>query len=192
MKLKHKNDREREKVTWSGVDAGSSWCGRGGGGGAGGSRWPAVLFSSLSLSLLCFTLLSASSSISLSLSLPSLLFPLSWSSSFFFLSALPCIYRKTGEGDVLGRPLLAAPSTTFQRIKSQASGCHDGRLIEQKPGKKLGEKWGKKIFFFPYLARPGEEEDGAVQNGTVLSFLCFVFFFVFIIFLWGPKNGLQQ
>ena len=51
---------------------------------------------------------------------------------------------------------------------------------------------GKKIFFFPYLACPGEEEDGAVQNGTVLSFLCFFCIYYLFIFLWGPKNGLQH
>ena len=92
-----------------------------------------------SLSPLCFFVLSSaapssssSSSVFSLLSLfPSLCSPFSslppLSGLFFFfllffLSALPCIYRKTGEGNVLGRPLLAAPSTTFQQIKSQASG----------------------------------------------------------------------
>jgi len=31
----------------------------------------------------------------------------------------------------------------------------------------------KKIFFFPCFARPGEEDDGAVQNGTVSGLLFF-------------------
>ena len=91
---------------------------------------------SFSLSLLCIFLFSPLLLLLLLLllCLPSLSFPLSLLSllfsspslgSFFlcfFFSALPCIYRKTGEGNVLGRPLLAAPSTTFQQIKSQASG----------------------------------------------------------------------
>ena len=91
-----------------------------------------------SLSPLCFFVLSSTTPSSSSSSVFSLLSlfpslcspfsslpPLSGLFSFFstfFLSALPCIYRKTGEGNVLGRPLLAAPSTTFQQIKSQASG----------------------------------------------------------------------
>ena len=56
------------------------------------------------LSLLCLlsSLLSIFSLSSPFYSLP----PLLVFSSFFFLSALPCIYRKTGEGDMLGWPPL--------------------------------------------------------------------------------------
>ena len=84
---------------------------------------------------------------------------------------------------MVGPPLLAAPPLSFKSMQVAelwASYC-------AKDGKEVQRKVGKKIFFFPCLARPGEEEDGAVQNGTVLSFL--FFFFVFIIFYGDPKMG---
>ena len=145
-------------------------------------------FPSLSLSSVFFCFLLCGSffffffcvlpSLSFPLSLLSLLFFSPSLGSFFcvfFVSALPCIYRKTGEGNVLGRPLLAAPSTTFQQIKSQASGWLRASYCV-KHGKEIRRKGEEKIFFFPCLARPGEEEElQCRQNGTVLGF-CFFFF----------------
>jgi len=58
MKLKRKNDRGGEKVTWSGGDAGSSGRGRGGGvgGGCSLSFSPVSFVSLLSRPLLCLSL----------------------------------------------------------------------------------------------------------------------------------------
>ena len=100
---------------------------------------------------------------SLSLVLPSVSFSL----------VLPCFYRqKTGETSWWGGHCWPPPPLPFQWITTLGNG---GRLFAQKNGKESRRKGRRKIFFFPCLARPGEEEDlQCLQNGTVSGF-CYFF-----------------
>ena len=147
--------------------------------------WPALLslsllccfFSFLLLLLFCFFLLSFPFLFS-----SFLLCPLSFSPFFFlFSSVLPCFYRqKQGGTIVVGRPLLAAPPLFVQRIKRRQVGIEWWASYCAKTGKEVRRKGRRKIFFFPCLARPGEEEDlQCRQNGTVLGFC---FFFLLLLF----------
>jgi len=81
--------------------------------------------------------------------------------SLSFCSLFPCFYRqKTGERET-GWPLCCHPSIAPPtRGKLSASG---GSLVSVFlmlfRGKKSVKTGGRKIFFFPFFARPGEEED---------------------------------
>ena len=153
---------------------------------------------SFSLSFVFFVFFSAvASSSSFGFFLYSLLFSsalfLSSSSSsrlsrvFFFRSPSPVFIGKN-RGDVtVGRPLLAAPSTIDQWIKRRRQVGEMRASYCAKSGKEIRRKVEKKFFFVPCLARLGEEEDGAVQNDTILSFL---YFFLYLLFFCGdPKMG---
>jgi hypothetical protein len=154
------------------------------------SRWRdrsgqrcSVFFSSFSL--LCFSLFSASSSSSFFFfrfflySALSLLF-----SSFFFVpsvlslwSCLPYIYRKTGERHGWGGHCAAAPPQPVQHVESFLGKWVSlvGVFFMLFRGRKSVKTGGRKIFFFPYLARPGEEEDPQCrQNSTVWASLFFL------------------
>ena len=140
------------KATWSGGDAGSNWYGRGGGGGAGGSRWPAVFLLSLPFVFFRFLLCLLPSLLSVfSLSSPFCSLPPLLVSFFFFSAALPCIYRKTGEGERVGAATVGRPLHYLQWITTPGKWVNCGRLIAPKPGKKVGEKRRKKWFFSPLL-----------------------------------------
>ena len=85
-------------------------------------------------------------------------------SPFFF--PFPCFYKqKQGRETWMGRPLCCRPSTVRP---TRGKWLVSRRLLEGR--RRLFEGWmavkeeGKKIFFFPYFTRPGEEEDGAVSK----------------------------
>ena len=151
---------------------------------------------SFSLSLLCIfpfsslllpfsPLFSRSSPSSPSL-LPSVLFPLSWSifSSFSFSAALPCIYRKTGEGERVGAATVGRPLHHLQWITTPDKWVNCGRLIAPKPGTKVGEKRRKKMILLPCSLRiQGKKTMVPFQNGTVLCFFFIIYFLNFIIFI---------
>ena len=136
-----------------------------------------VFSSATSSSSSVFSLLSPflSSSLSFSRSPPSSVLSL----GFFLLSfllALPCIYRKTGEGDVLGWPLLAAPSTTVQWIERRRQVGELWASYCIKAGKESRRKEKKKNDSSPlFSARPVEKDDGAVSKRHRFAFF-FVFF----------------
>ena len=94
--------------------------------------------------LLCFLLLLFFSSLPFLFSSLGLL-PLLPSVFFSSPRPQPCIYRKTGEGPTLGRPLLPPPSTNFQQIKRRRQ---VGELWASYCAKKVGEK-GKKNLLLP-------------------------------------------
>jgi len=134
-------------------------------GGTGGRR---CCFSSLSLLYsvfsFCFSLLLLFSAFFSCLSLLFILsvplFP-----PFFVLFPFPCFYRqKQGRETWLRRPLCCRPSTALQHMKSGL--CR--RLFEGVgiflEGLRAVTEEGRKIIFFPCFARPGEEDDDAVQR----------------------------
>ena len=143
-----------------------------------------VLSLSLSLSLFCFSSFSSLLLLLLLLCpLSSILFSLGSSPSslfsffFFFLLFLPCFYRrKTGGGTSWWWPVCCRPSNTWKVV---GKWCPCFGVFLSKRRKEIRRKGEEKIFFFPCLACPGEEEDlQCRQNGTVLGFFFFFFFFL--------------
>ena len=128
--------------------------GRGGGASPFSSSPSSASFFFLPLPLLCSSLV-----LFFGLSLPSLLGP-------FFSFPFPCFYRqKQGRETSLGRPLCCRPSTVRP---TRGKWLVSRRLLEGR--RRLFEGWmavteeGRRIFFFPCFARPGEEEDGAISK----------------------------
>ena len=58
-----------------------------------------------------------------------------------------------------------------------------GRLIEPKPGKKVGEKRKKNDSSPLFSARPGEEDNGVVSKRHRFAFFFIIYFLNFIIFI---------
>ena len=110
----------------------------------------------------------------LSLLFSSISVPLPSVFSFFFLLFLPCFYRrKTGGGTSWWWPVCCRPSNTWKVV---GKWCPCFGVFLSKRRKEIRRKGEEKIFFFPCLACPGEEEElQCRQNGTVLGFLFFFF-----------------
>ena len=136
----------------------------------------AVLLLSLSplfFSLLCFFFLFSASPLSflffLFSSLPSLL-----CSCFFF--GPPIFIGKNKRGTWLGWTLCYHPKN-YSRNTSPPSSRTRGKLRASGVNvffKREIAVTGRQIFFFPYFACPGEEEDPqCLHNGTVLGFSFF-------------------
>ena len=148
-------------------------------------------FSSLSLSplyffrfLLCF-FLSLLCLLSSLLSVFSLSSPLSHFFLFFFSAALPCIYRKTGEGERVGAATVGGPLHYLKRITTPGKWVNCGRLIAPKPGKKVGEKRKKKKkrFFSPvFCASRGRRRWCRFKTALFCVF-------IFLFFCGDPKMG---
>ena len=118
------------------------------------------------------------------------------SSSFSFSAALPCIYRKIGEGERVGAATVGRPLHYLQWITTPGKWVNCGRLIEPKPGKKVGEKRKKNDSSSLFSARPGEEDDGAVSKRHRFVFFFYNIFFEFYYFYYflcgDPKMGYNK
>ena len=159
-------------ATGSGTDSGVA-----GGGSAFSFSLSSVFFSASSFLFSTFSPLFSLSSPFCSLSLGPLF--------FFFSAALPCIYRKTGEGERVGAAIVGRPLHYLQRITTPGKWVNCGCLIAPKPGKKVGEKRRKKLFFSPVLcASRGRRRWCRFKTAPFYGF-----FFVFIIFCGDPKMG---
>ena len=128
--------------------------------------------------------------------LPSLLFPLSWS-SFFFQSPSPVFIGKNrggrhGGAATVGRPLHYRSVDKKDGVKWVK--C--GRLIAPNPGKKLGEKWRRNSSSSPASRLQGKKMMMPFKTALFLAFsvfFCFFIFFIFflyLLFFFGdPKMG---
>ena len=114
-----------------------------------------VFSSTASSSSSMFSLLSPflSSSLSFSRSPPSSVLSLGFF-LLFFSAALPCIYRKTGEGERVGAATVGRPLHYLQRITTPGKWVSMvGVFLRKKTRKKVGEKWRKKNLLLPCSLR---------------------------------------